>query len=254
MLKRIFLFTLTLTIGLSLASCNVLDLFVKTVEGSGEMTVEKRDLPTFNAIEASGDFELFITQLDEGVEVHAESNLMKYVRTYVENQVLIVEISDTDGSSIILHPLEPIQVYANLQQIESITLSGGVEMTSSQLLAEEAQLDLAFSGGSVGSVNAIRTGDLHINLSGGSELQVVDGQVKEQVVKASGASIYTADWLKSDTTEIQLSGGSEATIWAVEAFNVDLTGGSLAYYYGSPVQLNEVRSSGGSDYISRGEH
>lgn len=254
MLKRTFLVILTVTLGFSLASCNVLGIFIKTVEGSGELTVEKRELPTFNAIEASGEFELFITQLDDGIEVHAESNLMKYVRTYVENQVLVVEIADTDGSNIILHPLEPIQVYVNLAQIESITLSGGVEMTSSQLLAEDANLELAFSGGSVGSVNAIRTGDLRINLSGGSELQVVDGQVREQIIQASGASIYTADWLKSDTTEIQLSGGSEATIWAVEAFNVDLTGGSLAYYYGSPIQLNEVRSSGGSDYISRGEH
>jgi predicted small secreted protein len=254
MQKRILLIILILTVGLSLAGCNILDFFVKTVEGSGEPTVEKRDLPSFNAIEASGDFELFITQLEDGLEVHAESNLMKYIRTYVEDQVLIVEIADTDGSSIIIHPLEPILVYVNLPQIESISLSGGVEMTSSQLLAEDAQIDLAFSGGSVGSVNAIRTGDLYVNLSGGSELQVIDGQVDEQYIQASGASVYTADWLKSDITEIELSGGSQATIWAVESFNVDLSGGSLAYYYGSPVQLNEVRSSGGSDYISRGEH
>ncbi len=254
MQKRILLIILTLILGLFMAGCSMVSFFVKTVEGSGELIVEKRDLPTFNAIEASGDFELFVTQLDDGVEVHAESNLMKYVRTYVDNQTLIVEIADTDGSRIIIHPLEPIQVFVNLAQVEGITLSDGVEMTSSQLLAEEARIDLAFSGGSIGKVNAIRTGELHVNLSGGSELQVIDGQVNEQYVQASGASIYTADWLKSDTTEIELSGGSEATIWAVEIFNVDLSGGSLAYYYGSPVHLNELRSSGGSDYISRGEH
>lgn len=254
MQKRIPLIILTVIIALSMAGCNMLSFFIKTVEGSGELTIEKRDLPSFKSIEASGELELFVTQLDDGLEVHAESNLMKYVRTYVEDQTLIVEIADTDGSSIILHPLEPIQVYVNLPQIERITLSGGVEMTSSQLLAEEAQIDLAFSGGSVGSVNAIRTGDLRVNLSGGSELQVIDGQVNDQYIQASGASIYTAEWLKSDTTKIELSGGSEATIWAEEGFNVDLSGGSLAYYYGSPVQLNEIRSSGGSDYISRGEH
>ena len=127
-------------------------------------------------------------------------------------------------------------------------------MTSGQLVAENAKIDLAFSGGSWGSINAIRTGKLTVYLSGGSTLQVVDGQVDEQYIEASGESSYTADWLKSEVTEIQLSGDSEATIWAEETLNVDLSGGSLAYYYGSPVHLNEVRSSGGSDYISRGEH
>jgi predicted small secreted protein len=241
-------------LALALTSCNPLTFFIKTVEGSGDPIVEKRDLPMYSAIEAHGDFELFVTQLDSGVEVHAESNLMKYVRTYVEDQTLVIEIADTDGSSINLKPLEPIQVYVKLVKLSSVSLSGGVEMTSGQLVAENAKIDLSFSGGSWATINAIRTGTLTVNLSGDSSLQVVDGQVDEQYIEASGESSYTADWLKSEVTEIQLSGGSEATIWAEETFNVDLSGGSLAYYYGSPVHLNELRSSGGSDYISRGEH
>ncbi len=254
MKKSLTLVIIFVLSALALASCNPINFLIKTVEGSGEMIVEKRDLPMYNAIEAHGDFELYVTQLDAGVEVHAESNLMKYVRTYVEGQTLVVEIADTDGSSINIKPLEPIQVYVQLVKLNSISLSGGVEMTSGQLLAENAKVDLTFSGGSWGTVNAIRTGTLTVYLSGESTLQVVDGQVDEQFIEASGESSYTADWLKSEVTEIQLSGGSEATIWAEEIFNVDISGGSMAYYYGSPVHLNELRSSGGSDYISRGEH
>ncbi len=254
MKKSLTLVIIFVLLTVALTSCNPLSFLIKTVEGSGDMIVEKRDLPMYNAIEAHGDFELFITQLDSGVEVHAESNLMKYVRTYVEDQTLVVEIADTDGSSINLKPLEPIKVYVKLVKINSISLSGGVEMTSSQLLAEDAKIDLSFTGGSMGTVNAIRTGTLTVYLSGESSLSVVDGQVDDQKIQASGESSYTADWLKSEVTEIQLSGGSEATIWAEETFYVDLSGGSMAYYYGSPVHLNELRNSGGSDYISRGEH
>jgi predicted small secreted protein len=252
--KSLTLVIIIVLLAVTLTSCNPLSFLIKTVEGSGEMIVEKRDLPMYNAIEAHGDFELFITQLDTGVEVHAESNLMKYVRTYVEDQTLVVEIADTDGSSINLKPLEPIKVYVKLVKVNSLALSGGVEMTSGQLLADDAKIDLSFSGGSKGIINAVRTGTLTISLSGESNLQVVDGQVEEQHIQASGESSYTADWLKSEVTEIQLSGSSEATIWAEETFNVNLSGGSLAYYYGSPVHLNELRNSGGSDYISRGEH
>jgi molybdopterin-binding protein len=99
----------------------------------------------------------------------------------------------------------------------------------------------------------VRTGVLNIHLSGGSELEIVDGQVTEQHIQASDGSLYTAEWLKSEVTEIELSEGSEATIWAEETFNVNLSGGSMAYYYGSPMNLNEIKRKGGSDYISRGE-
>jgi hypothetical protein len=239
---------------LSITGCGVMKVFAETVEGSGEVIVEQRDLPVYNSIEAHGDIELYVTQLNTGVEVHAESNLIKYVRTYVEDQTLIVEIADTDGGDINLKPLEPIRVYVKLVRIKDVSLYDGVILTSSQLVADGGEINVSLTGESWGYVNAIRTGTLHVSLSEGSELQVIDGQVTEQYVSASGESIYAADWLRSETTEIQLSDNSEATIWAEDTFNVNLSGGSMAYYYGSPVNLNEVRSTGDSDYISRGEH
>lgn len=252
MKKSLLFLGLSIILAFSLIGCDRLGFFTKTVEGSGEVVIEKRDLSGFNKIEANGDFELYVTQLNTGVEVHAESNLMKYIRTYVQDQTLFVEIADTDGSSINLMPLEPIRVYVRLVRIRGLSGSGGVFVTTSQLLAEGAELDIALSKKSNGYINAIRTGTLTVDLSGESDLRVRDGQVTEQFITAGDGSIYTADWLKSDTTEIKLSGGSEATIWAVDTFQVDLSDGSMAYYYGSPLNLNEVRNTGGSDYISRG--
>ncbi len=236
-----------------LSGCAVANIFVKTVQGSGEVVVEKREVDSFSKIKAHGNLELFVTQVEPGVEVHAESNLMKYIHTYVEDQTLIVEIADTDGASINLQPLEPIQVYVMLTKITDLQLSGGVDLVTGQLVAEEMNMNFSLSGGSTAKINAVRTGTLDLNLSGASELEIVDGQVSEQFIEASGDSRYLAEWLKSESTSMMLSGGSEATIWAEEDFEVDLSGGSLAYYYGSPNNLNEVKSTGGSDYISKGE-
>lgn len=236
-----------------LSSCSVADIFLKTVHGSGEVVVEKREVESFSKIEAHGDLELFVTQVEPGIEIHAESNLMKYIHTYVEDQTLIVEIADTDGASINLQPLEPIQVYVMLTKITDLQLSGSVDLKAGQLIAEEMNMNLTLSGESTAIINAVRTGTLDINLSGASELEIVDGQVSEQIVEASGESQYQAEWLKSETTNMLLSGGSEATIWAEENFEVDLSGGSTAYYYGSPNKLSEIKSTGGSDYISKGE-
>jgi hypothetical protein len=231
-----------------------LGIGVKTVEGSGDVIVEKRDVESFNQMVVDGDVEVYFTQLNEGIEVHAESNLSKYVHTRVEEQTLYVKIADTDGGEIVIANLEPIRVYVNTVRINRINLSGGAELTSSQILAEDAELDLSLSEGSVGYINAVRTGTLYISLSEGSELKIVDGQVTEQIVTASDGSTYLAEWLKSETCELEFSSGSEATIWATDTLSVDLTGGSMVYYFGSPETLNEIESSGGSDYISEGEH
>jgi len=240
-------------IAMLLSGCSVANIFIKTVQGSGEVVVEKREVESFSKIEAHGDLELFVTQVEPGIEIHAESNLMKYIQTYVEDQTLIVEIADTDGASINLQPLEPIQVYVMLTKITDLQLSGSVDLKAGQLIAEEMNMNLTLSGESTAKINAVRTGKLDINLSGASELEIVDGQVSEQFVEASGESLYLAEWLKSENTNMLLSGNSEATIWAEESFEVDLSGGSTAYYYGSPNELSEIKNTGGSDYISKGE-
>ncbi len=244
---------IALLLAIILSGCSVANIFVKTVHGSGEVVVEKREVESFSKIRAHGDLELLVTQVEPGVEVHAESNLMKYIHTYVEDQTLIVEIANTDGASINLEPLEPIQVFVMLTKITDVQLSGSVDLIAGQLIAEDMQMNLNLSGESTAKINAVRTGTLNINLSDTSELEIVDGQVSEQQIQASGESQYLAEWLKSESATMILSGGSEATIWAEENFEVDLSGGSTAYYYGSPNQLSEIKNTGGSDYISKGE-
>ncbi|MFW5714488.1 MAG: GIN domain-containing protein [Brevefilum sp.] len=236
-----------------ISGCSVANIFLNTVHGSGEVVIENRDVDSFSKIEANGDLELFVTQVEPGIEVHAESNLMKYIHTYVEDQTLFVEIADTDGARINLQPLEPIQVYVMLTKITDIQLSGSVDLKAGQLIAEQMEMNLILSGESTAKINAVRTDLLNVNLSGASELEIVDGQVSEQFLEASGESDYQAEWLKSENTTILLSGGSEAVIWAEENFEVDLSGGSTAYYYGSPNKLSEIKNTGGSDYISKGE-
>jgi len=251
MRKLTILVSLLLIAALSLTGCDIVNLFVKTVVGSGELVIEEREVTSFSKIDASGGVELLITKGNSGIEINAESNLMKYIHTYVET--LFVEIADTDGGSINLQPLEPIRVTVQFTKITGVSLSGGVNLASEEITVEEMQIDVAMSGGSVAKIDAIHTDKLNVTLSGGSELSITEGEVTKQFIEASGGSVYMADWLQSEVTELMLSGGSEATVWAEETLDIDLSGGSIAYYYGSPNNLNEIGNSGGSDYISKGE-
>jgi len=253
MRKLTIFVSLLLIAALSLTGCDIVNLFVKTVVGSGELVIEEREVTSFSKIDAGGGVELHITKGNSGIEVNAESNLMKYIHTYVEGETLFVEIADTDGGSINLQPLEPIRVTVQFTKITGVSLSGGVNLASEELTVEDMQIDVAMSGGSVAKIDAIHTDKLNVTLSGGSELSITEGEVTKQFIEASGGSVYMADWLQSEVTELMLSGGSEATVWAEETLEIDLSGESTAYYYGSPNNLNEIGNSGGSDYISKGE-
>ena len=253
MRKTTILVSLLLIAALSLTGCDIVNLFIKTVVGSGELVIEEREVTSFSKIDAGGGVELLITKGNNGIEVNAESNLMKYIRTYVEGETLFVEIADTDGGSINLQPLEPIRVSVQFSKITGVSLSGGVNLASEELTVEDMQIDVAMSGGSVAKIDAVHTDKLNVTLSGGSELSITEGEVTKQFIEASGGSVYLADWVQSEVTELMLSGGSEATVWAEETLEIDLSGGSTAYYYGSPNNLNEIGNSGGSDYISKGE-
>jgi hypothetical protein len=247
------LFILVLVIALFLTACDVIDLFVKNVVGSGELVVEKREVTSFSKIDAGGNLELHISKKYTGIEVNAESNLMKYIHTYVEGDTLFVEIADTDRSHILLQPLEAIKVYVQFEKVTEISLSGGAEMASEALIAEGVEVKVKLSGGSEAIIDEITSEDLIVDLSGGSELTVSGGKVMNQYIEASGGSVYMAEWVESEAAELTLSGGSEATVWVEETLDIDLSGGSMAYYYGSPADLNEKGNSGGSDYISKGE-
>jgi len=253
MRKTTILVSLLLIVALSLTGCDIVNLFVKTVVGSGELVIEEREVTSFSKIDAGGGVELLIIRGNSGIKVNAESNLMKYIHTYVEGETLFVEIADTDGGSINLQPLEPIQVNVQFSKITGVSLSGGVNLESEELTVEDMQIDVAMSGGSVAKIDAVHTDKLNVTLSGGSELSITEGEVTKQFIEASGGSVYLADWVQSEVTELMLSGGSEATVWAEETLEIDLSGGSTAYYYGSPNNLNEIGNSGGSDYISKGE-
>ncbi len=139
---------------------------------------------SFSKIDAGGNLEVHISKKYTGIEVNAESNLMKYIHTYVEGETLFVEIADTDGSHIILQPLESIKVFVEFEKITDISLHGGAEMASEALIAEGVEVRVDLSGGSEAIIDEITSEDLTVNLSGGSDINCVWWRSHEPVYKS----------------------------------------------------------------------
>ena len=77
--RILILFVLTF----SLYSC------VNTIDGDGNVVTEERNVNTFNKIDISGHFEVFIKQgKQENVEIETDQNLLQLIETETKKEVL----------------------------------------------------------------------------------------------------------------------------------------------------------------------
>ncbi len=247
MKKASIVLSVVIIFSMFISACSILS---GPAKGSGNVVEENRSLTGFTKVTVGQGMALNLVQTSDGVKIKADDNLIKYVKTEVVNGELIVEIRDAKGGNINISPSQPIQVNVTITKLEAVTLSGGSVLSSG--LIKTTNLNLNLSGGSAATIERIDAESMQATLSGGSSLTVNAGKLDTQTIDASGASIVNVEEVKTTTTSITMSGGGEANIWVLENLTVDLSGGAMVYYYGSPANITEKTTSGGSDYISRG--
>lgn len=191
--------------------------FNSSVEGSGNVIKQSREVAQFKAISVSGLFEVeFTAQKEYSVEVEADDNLLPIIRTEVKGGVL--RISSRDGIS----KYSRLLVRVSAPDIESIRASG---------LANVKIADL-------------KNSEFSVRSSGASKISVT-GATTELEVDSSGASSVDAVALAAANADIDASGAAKIQVNVAEKLKVDASGGSRIYYVGNPADIKK-RTSGGS--------
>src|SRR5688572_24579099 len=92
---------------------------LKTVEGSGNVVVEQREVSGFSAVSMSGFGELIIQQTGkESLSITADDNLLPLLTSKVQGNQLVL------GADAILNPTQPVVYRLEVGQLNSIGLSG----------------------------------------------------------------------------------------------------------------------------------
>lgn len=210
-------FAVALLIGvISAMNCNIGKF--SGVQGSGNLSSEKRDISGFTEVDASGAITLeIVAQKDFSVEVEADDNLLQFIKTEVSGDTLKVFSKNK------LSPKTKIIVKVSMPELHSLDVSGA----------------------SVANVSNVKIDSLEINASGASKIKI-DGETVSLESDASGASKIDAEGLKVENADINASGASTTTVFVSNELKVDASGASKIYYTGEPNSVSPKTSGASS--------
>jgi len=228
-MKQIILFFITLIV---LASCH-------HTSGSGNIVTEKRTVGNFKGISAGGDFdvEVKIGPVTE-VTVEADDNVMEYIETEVNNNILRIR---TEG----MHNFSNthMKVYITVPALTSVKASASAGVTVNDLLTSTSKL--SFQSSSSGTITAeVDAPEIETDASSGGSVNI-SGKTKSHNAEASsGASIKTWNLL-SEHTRVSASSGASAQVHASISLKASGSSGAEITYRGA-AEVNKSVSSGAS--------
>ena len=187
-------------------------------KGSGKIVTEKRSLSGFKGVDVGGVFHVEITaQKDYGVEIGTDDNLLRLIRTEVNDGVLEIESEER------LSPTNKILVRVSAPDINALEVSGAAKVT----------------------LNGLKNSGLAVEASGASKLKIA-GETAKLTVEASGASKIDAEDLRSVNATIDGSGASNVDLDVSGELMADLSGASKVVYAGNPTAVHKKTSGAGS--------
>ncbi|MBG7610115.1 MAG: DUF2807 domain-containing protein [Anaerolineae bacterium] len=236
-LLLIALFTLMV---LSLA-CRATPFFDRTIEGSGNLITESRDVSGFDRVNLSGYGQVIVEVGDEeSLTVTTDDNIMPYVRSEVKNNTLVLDFEDK-GFDRGYNPSDGITFNLVVKNLSRVDISGAGSMEVNGLETEKLRIDL--SGAGALEISSLTADELVIHQSGAGTV-VVSGTVKGQELSHSGVGSYHAADLESETAIVEISGAGSATVWATESLDVDISGLGHVVYYGNPRVIQSISGLG----------
>lgn len=210
------------------------------VDGNGERVEKERHVDAFSRILSDCELDVEVTQSEQAsVVVSIDSNLQHLVQTYVERDVLHVDLSG-DVEDIVGGPHVRVAVPA----LTAAKLDGSGRL-SLALDAPEAPLDLYLSGS--GDVRYQgRSAALGAHLSGSGDLRLA-GETSDVELTLSGSGELSAKALRAESGSLDLSGSGDISATVTESVRVSLSGsGEIELYGGANVE--ELRRSGSGDF------
>ncbi|PAM94124.1 DUF2807 domain-containing protein [Flavobacterium sp. IR1] len=219
------------------ASCN---LNMNTVEGSGNVTTEKRIVQgDFKSIDVSNAIDLVIEQADvTEIVVEADDNLQNEIVTKVENGTLVIKCKFNSFRNVTMK-----KVTVKMPVIENLDASSAASIQSKNLLQGE-NIDLESSSAATMDLN-IESDNISCKASSGSSI-TVQGKALKIKTKASSGSSIDAGKLMANEVEADASSGATLEVHPIVSLKAGASSGANINYVSTPKTIEKTSSSGGS--------
>jgi hypothetical protein len=208
------------------------------VTASGPVTTESRSAAEFRGIAVSGGIDLKVRQGGQpAVEVRAESNLLPYLETVVENGTL--QVRWKKGSRLRVKDTPSVSVTA--VELNNLATSGSSGVAIAPL--KTPKLAIQLSGAGDITLDTIQTEDLAVSIAGSGDVKA-SGQATRLALKISGSGDVRTEGLKSEDVTVSIAGSGDASVQASRSLTVSIAGSGDVQYSGDAQVKSSIVGSG----------
>jgi hypothetical protein len=214
---------------------------VAKVSSEGNV-VQDRHLSGFNAVDAAGSFDVYITQgANESVKVDAPAEMQERIIAEVEGGTL--RLHDKRGTwSMGWGGVKKVAIYVTINQVNAIGITGsGNVYFKDGVRSSRLRLAVSGSGDVLGKVDAK---SLECDISGSGDMKLY-GHAENSSVSVSGSGDFTARDLVTVNTSVQVSGSGDASVNVSNNLTAAVSGSGDVDYVGSPKHVVKTKSGSG---------
>jgi len=217
------------------------------VRGSGNVIGKSYDVEEFKNVELNlGSSILYLSQSEsQSLRLEAEDNILERLKVNVEGETL--KISRSIGC---FWYSEPVKVYANVINIESLTINGSAEIIGQTDLGSE-ELKLEINGSGKMDLE-VQSETIESSITGSGKI-ILEGKTDEHKIEISGSGQIEALDLVTKKSKIEISGSGQAKVAAIEDLDIDVSGLGKVEYIGNPTNISQDISGSASVEKIEGE-
>lgn len=205
------------------------------VAGSGVSKSETRTLPSFDAIDLSGDFDVVVdVGRPRSILVTGDDNLLPLVITEVRNGTLHIDREQDYRSH------RDVKIEISVESLRGFHSGGSSDVVVRNVRA--SAFDVGVSGSSELTADG-EFGDLDASISGSGEIRM-EGTADEIEASVSGSGDLDLRKVAARTARIGVSGSGSATVDVSERLEANVSGSGDVRYAGRPSVQGEVSGSG----------
>lgn len=233
-MKSYFTLTVLSALIIGCSSC-------KKIDGNGQVISEERPLSPFNKLNSSIDAEIiYIEGPEHEVEVIAESNMISYIETDIDDGILELKLDDDDSR---LNPTKRIKFVVTSPGLSGVNTLGSADFYAEVISSPVFNAKITGSGNiRIATVKDMTRLNAFINGSG--DIEVETGVISDQEIEITGSGNVNNSGLLTSATEISIMGSGNAHVYAEDLLKVHITGSGNVYYQGTPSMDINITGSG----------
>lgn len=203
------------------------------VEGNGDVTTERREVESFEAVALSSSFRVMVRQGSaDKVEVRTDSNLLPYLETKVVSGRAgrTLEISSKRGFQLNSGTTPIITI--DVRDLRGVSISGSGEIRV-EGVKTSGSMDASIAGSGDIRLMGVEADRIGLRVSGSGDI-AANGKAATLAVNVTGSGDVKARDLSVDDAKVSIAGSGDVTVQARRRLDVSIAGSGDVGYVGNP--------------------